>query len=144
MSTFEPSTIIAILKNAAVPAGKKNFETNWNKSVSLTGGLGTGQRLTCLPTCRFRNEFHPGKLRVQRKPKISHSLPGMHTSLNMSIIYTDGLWFMQIPAKGLLPMKCPRMFRSLVLASSHHRTYMLKNGRHVQPLNQKHHTSSPW
>jgi hypothetical protein len=26
MSTFEPSTIIAILKNAAAPADKKHFE----------------------------------------------------------------------------------------------------------------------
>jgi hypothetical protein len=35
MSTFEPSTIIAILKNAAPLADKKHFETNWNKSVSF-------------------------------------------------------------------------------------------------------------
>jgi hypothetical protein len=35
MSTFEPSIIIAILKNAAAPADKKHFETNWNESVSL-------------------------------------------------------------------------------------------------------------
>lgn len=36
MSTFEPSTILALLKGLEPASKQKDFEENWKKKVSIT------------------------------------------------------------------------------------------------------------